>query len=82
VGRNGIPTISQTAGYHPAPRNNWQVEVNEPSRVLLHRSRPFGEEWLERRVGRDNISTYFFAPRGLAGFLYWYLTFPFRALGL
>ncbi len=67
---------------------------NEPSRVLLHRSHPFGEAWLERRVGRigspthlsrttsPTYITYFFAPRGLPGFLYWYLTYPFRILGL
>lgn len=46
----------------------------------FHKSHRFGEEWLERRVGRDSISTYFFAPRGLAGFLYWYITYPFRVL--
>ncbi len=68
----------------------WQVESNEPSRTLLHRSRPFGEEWLERRVGRignpthpsrtasPTYLTHFFAPRGLGGFLYWYLLLPFR----
>ena len=79
----------------------WQAEINEPSRVLLHRSRPFGEEWLEWRAGRTlaphanagvgnpthqsrtaspTYITHFFAPRGLAGFLYWYLTYPWRVL--
>lgn len=82
VGRNAIPPMSEEAGYHPTSQNNWQVEVNEPARVLLHRSRPFGDEWLERRVGRDTISTYFFVPRGLAGFLYWWLTYPFHVLAL
>ncbi|MBI5932433.1 MAG: NAD(P)H-binding protein [Chloroflexi bacterium] len=72
VERDGFPLFPT--------RKNWHIEVNEPSRILLHRSRPFGEDWLERRVGRDKISTYFFAPLGLAGFLYWYLTYPFRAL--
>jgi uncharacterized protein YbjT (DUF2867 family) len=58
----------------------------------IHKSHPFGEEWLERRVGRTGSPTlagrianptyvtYFFAPRGLAGFLYWWLTYPFRVL--
>ncbi len=80
VERDGIPLSSIQAEYHSAPQKKWQVEINEPSRLLLHRSRPFGDEWLERRGGRDSISTYFFAPRGLAGFLYWYLTYPFRVL--
>ena len=87
VGWDGIP-LPKWAEYHivpagyPAPRKHWQVEINEPSRLLLHRSRPFGEEWLERRAGQISNLTYFFAPRGLAGFLYWYLTYPFRILGL
>jgi uncharacterized protein YbjT (DUF2867 family) len=69
------------AGFHPAPRVNrtWQMESSEAEKVLLHRSLAFGEEWLEYHVvGRDNISTYFFAPRGLFGFLYWHLLYPFH----
>lgn len=57
-----------------------QISSNEPQRLLIHRAHPFGEEWLEQRVGQDTISTYYFAPRGLGGFLYWYLTYPFRIL--
>jgi uncharacterized protein YbjT (DUF2867 family) len=57
---------------------NWQVESRDSQRTLLHRSRSFGEEWLEWQVGRDIISTYFFAPRSLGGFIYWYLLYPFR----
>ncbi|RJP48808.1 MAG: NAD-dependent epimerase/dehydratase family protein [Anaerolineaceae bacterium] len=91
---------------------NWQVESREPQRILFHRSRPFGEEWIEQRVEsipsslRDGvllskqsprsqgllrsarndghthylIQTYFFAPRGLLGFLYWYVSYPFRII--
>jgi uncharacterized protein YbjT (DUF2867 family) len=60
---------------------NWRIESREPERTLFHRSRPFGEEWIEQRVvGRDMISTYFFAPRGLGGFLYWYLLYPFHVI--
>ena len=38
-----------------------------------HQSNFFGELWLEQ----DNTSqTLFFSPRGLPGFLYWYLLYP------
>ncbi|MBV6396965.1 MAG: hypothetical protein HFACDABA_02569 [Anaerolineales bacterium] len=79
AGRSIIPPPSDAAEYYPALQNKWQVEINDPTRVLLYRPRPFGEEWIERRiVGRDSISTYFFAPRGIVGFLYWYLLLPFH----
>jgi hypothetical protein len=44
-----------------------------------------GEEWIEWQVARDsgNITrlsqTVFFCPRGLPGFLYWYLLYPLHA---
>lgn len=57
----------------------WEIELRDSQRSLLHRSRPCGEEWIEQGVaGRDIVSTYFFAPRGLGGFLCWYLLHPFR----
>ena len=69
-----------------ASEMKWQVVASEPhQRLLLRRPHPFGDRWLEWRVGRDIISTYlaqtaFFAPRGLGGFLYWYLLYPVHAL--
>jgi uncharacterized protein YbjT (DUF2867 family) len=42
---------------------------------------PFGKLWLEFRVEQNHISiTLFFSPRGLPGFLYWYLLYPFHWL--
>ncbi len=43
----------------------------------------FGEMWLEIQVSHDSSVTYisqtiFFSPRGLPGFLYWYLLYPFH----
>ncbi len=51
----------------------------------------FGDEWIEWRVGRTGreapptggspthlTQTLFFSPRGLPGFLYWFLSYPFR----
>jgi uncharacterized protein YbjT (DUF2867 family) len=78
-----------------ADKMKWQVEAGEPhQRMLLRKPRAFGEEWLEWRVGqigreasrKDNLTyiaqTAFFAPRGLGGFLYWYLLYPIRSLVL
>jgi uncharacterized protein YbjT (DUF2867 family) len=74
-----IPQLSNSAGDHPAPRSssrNWQVESCVPNQyLLLRKSHAFGDEWLE---WRENSPTCFFAPRGLGGFLYWYLLYPFR----
>jgi uncharacterized protein YbjT (DUF2867 family) len=44
-----------------------------------------GEKWMEWRVGHvSNVTvlsqTVFFSPRGLPGFLYWYLLYPFHLL--
>jgi uncharacterized protein YbjT (DUF2867 family) len=44
-----------------------------------------GEKWIEWRVARDADNsaclsqTIFFCPRGLPGFLYWYLLYPWHA---
>jgi uncharacterized protein YbjT (DUF2867 family) len=45
-----------------------------------------GEKWVEWRVVRHTASvtylsqTVFFCPRGLPGFLYWYLLYPFHVI--
>jgi len=46
---------------------------------------PFGNQWIEQRVRQiGNLSyitqTLFFAPRGLPGFLYWILLYPFHLI--
>lgn len=59
---------------------------SESSCVALHsRKRHFGEQWIEWRIHQvENLSdvsqTVFFCPRGLLGFLYWYLLYPFHIL--
>ncbi|MBP6208255.1 MAG: DUF2867 domain-containing protein [Anaerolineales bacterium] len=64
---------------------NFEVEQMD-DRVLLVRSKKDlpGEFWVEWRVNRGGglTQTVFFAPRGLGGFLYWYLVFPFHAFYL
>jgi len=72
-----------------SPKTNWRVEASgENERVLLREeNQRGGEKWLEWRVARKAGATrlcqiVFFAPRGLPGFLNWYLSSPFRALWL
>jgi uncharacterized protein YbjT (DUF2867 family) len=63
------------------------VDTVEPDHFLLLRwqSKTPGQGWLEWRVSQIANLTYltqtvFFAPRGLLGFLYWYLLYPFHTL--
>ena len=66
----------------------WRVEALEPDRHLRLRAEMKlpGKAWLEFDAdrlsdGRTRLTqTAFFEPRGLFGFLYWYLVFPFHAL--
>jgi len=43
----------------------------------VNHSNFFGELWIEHD---DSSQTLFFSPRGLPGFLYWYLLYPFHRL--
>lgn len=62
----------------------WRVEAVEPNHLLRLRAemKVPGRAWLEFRVEPIDASTSklsqtaFFAPRGLAGLLYWYLLYP------
>jgi len=67
------------------------VETVEADKLILLKSTAAlpGQGWFEWRLGRDtsqaNASTClsqtsYFAPRGMLGFLYWYLSYPFRIL--
>lgn len=63
------------------------VDTIEPDHLLLVRSqlKTPGQGWIEWRVGQiDNLTyltqTAFFAPRGLAAFLFWLLLYPFRVI--
>jgi hypothetical protein len=66
----------------------WRVEAVEPNRLLRLRAemKVPGRAWLEFQVkprpgGGSLLSqTAFFAPRGLAGLLYWYTLYPIHAL--
>jgi uncharacterized protein YbjT (DUF2867 family) len=66
----------------------WRVEVVEPGRRLRLRAemKVPGRAWLEFGVeprgdgGAVLTQTAFFAPRGLAGLIYWYALYPIHAL--
>jgi uncharacterized protein YbjT (DUF2867 family) len=66
----------------------WRVDALEPDHILRLRAEMKlpGKAWLEFDAdrlsdGRTRLTqTAFFEPRGLFGFLYWYLVFPFHAL--
>ena len=68
--------------------DHYRVEALEPGRLLRLRStlRAPGEGWLEWRVEAQTpgtsllTQTAFFAPRGLAGFLYWFAFGPMHQL--
>ena len=59
----------------------YEVDAQSENLILFRsKLKSPGEGWMEWRV-EDNllIQTAYFAPRGLGGFLYWYLLAPFHA---
>lgn len=63
----------------------YRIDFLEPNHLLLHSQlKAPGEGWMEWRVtphagGARLTQTAYFAPRGLGGFLYWYLLHPLHA---
>lgn len=66
----------------------WRVEAVEPERLLRLRAemRVPGRAWLQFQVKAEDpkssllSQTAVFAPKGLAGLLYWYALYPFHSL--
>jgi uncharacterized protein YbjT (DUF2867 family) len=66
----------------------WRVEAVQPGEMLRLRAemKVPGKAWLQFQTkARDDgrtllVQTAFFAPKGLAGWLYWYALYPFHAL--
>ncbi|MBI5840662.1 MAG: DUF2867 domain-containing protein [Chloroflexi bacterium] len=68
-------------------QSNWQVETKQENEKIVVRVKDqfAGDKWLEWRVGQiGNLTymsqTFFFAPCGLPGFLYWYLLYHFHIM--
>jgi uncharacterized protein YbjT (DUF2867 family) len=49
---------------------------------VIEKARTFGTEWLEWHRGRNGSLSYtlYFCPRGLPGFLYWFMLYPFHRM--
>jgi uncharacterized protein YbjT (DUF2867 family) len=66
----------------------WRVESVEPSRLLRLRAemKVPGDAWLQFEARPQSevetllVQTAFFAPKGLSGFLYWYVLYPIHGL--
>ena len=67
-------------------KENWAVEVSTKTKFIVRiNQRTFGEQWIEWRVVHavspacaTLTQTVFFSPRGLPGFLYWYVLYTFH----
>lgn len=66
----------------------WRVETVEPNHLLRLRAEMIvpGQAWLQFDVSPFSdkqsllVQTAFFAPKGLIGFLYWYILYPIHSL--
>lgn len=59
------------------------VENHRENKVIESRHTRFGDMWFEACTQQKTLTkTLFFSPRGLPGFLYWYLLYPFHVLSL
>ncbi len=80
------PEKAFSTAMQTALKTGWHIEANEPFRkILLRKTHTWGDEWLEWQVSQESTftcltQTVFFAPRGPAGFLYWYGPWPLRLL--
>jgi uncharacterized protein YbjT (DUF2867 family) len=70
-----------------AERHRWIVEASEANQQMIAymQSQIGGRQWIEWRISHAKSVTYlsqtlFFCPRGLPGFLYWYLLYPFHRI--
>ena len=66
---------------------HWRVEINEQNQRIVVRKMDLrsGDQWIEWKVDQSGeltciSQTVFFSPRGLPGFLYWLLLYPFHIL--
>jgi hypothetical protein len=59
------------------------AENHRENKVIESRHTRFGDRWFEICTQQKTLTrTLFFSPRGLPGFLYWYLLYPFHLISL
>jgi len=69
-----------------ADQSSWHKEEDQQQKILVCIKNQFaGKKWIEWRVVSHAkkmtlTQTVFFSPRGMPGFLYWYLLYPFHLL--
>jgi len=64
-------------------KTNRATAESKPGGIRKSHGGLFGDLWIESHMEHNHISqTLFFSPRGLSGFLYWYLFYPFHWLRL
>lgn len=64
---------------------HWRVEINEQNQRIVVREMGLrsGDQWIEWKADQYGdltciSQTVFFSPRGLPGFLYWFILYPFH----
>jgi uncharacterized protein YbjT (DUF2867 family) len=87
VWEDGVPGIKSLKheGCFILHKTSKSPSLSEGEEVGARESRHniFGDLWLEHgQVDNLSYTTLFFSPRGLPGFLYWYLLYPFHWLKL
>jgi hypothetical protein len=65
--------------------NLGKVKLTNEQIIVCVKDQSAGDKWIELRVDHiENVThlsqTVFFSPRGLPGFLYWYLLYPFHIM--
>ncbi|HSL41968.1 MAG TPA: DUF2867 domain-containing protein [Anaerolineales bacterium] len=68
-------------------KRRWALQIDQATGrgIACIQNQVAGTKWMEWRLRRAKSVTYlsqtvFFCPRGLPGFLYWYLLYPFHLL--
>ena len=79
-----LQVISNFGVMEPARASDSKL-LNPKTNLFHLKDNIFGSQWIEWRTSRvENIAslsqTVFFCPRGLTGFLYWYLLYPFHLI--
>lgn len=77
-GRQGAKSLKHE-GCFIVQRVSALSENHQVGKMIENRHTSFGDMWFEVRAEQKTLTqTIFFSPRGLPGFLYWFLFYPFH----